>query len=102
MGRNGIDGFVPISPQFSFLCWLMGLQQIFLAAQGVWDEDMLSPMLFLVMMEVYSRMLKRMDGASLLCGFRADGRRGGVECVSRLLFANDTTLFCDAVLLLCS
>ena len=63
---------------------------------------MLSPMLFLVMMEVYSRMLKRMDGASLLCGFRADGRRGGVECVSRLLFANDTTLFCDAVLLLCS
>ena len=26
------------------------------------QEDMLSPMLFLVMMEVFSRMLKRMDG----------------------------------------
>ena len=102
MGRNGVDGFVPISPQFSFLCWLMGLQQIFLAAQGVWDEDMLSPMLFLVMMEVFSRMLKRMDGAGLLCGFRANGRRGGGECVSRLLFADDTILFCDVVLLLCS
>lgn len=59
--------------------------------------DPLSPMLFLVMMKVFSRMVKRMEGAGLLSGFRADGRRGRGECVSHLLFADDTILFCDAV-----
>ena len=52
--------------------------------------DSLSPMLFLVTMEVYSRMVKRMEGARLLRGFRADGRRGRGECVSHLLFEDDT------------
>ena len=58
--------------------------------------DSLSPMLFLVTMEVYSRMVKRMEGPRLLRGFRADGRRGRGECVSHLLFEDDTILFCDA------
>ena len=44
-------------------------------------------MLFLVMMEVLSRMLKRVEGASLIRGFKADGRY--------LLFADDAILFCD-------
>ena len=59
-------------------------------------RDLLSPMLFFVMMEVFSRMVKRMEGARLLKGFKADGRRGKGECVSHLLFADDTILFCDA------
>ena len=54
-------------------------------------------MLFLVMMEVFSRMVKRMEGARLLSGFRANGRRGRGECVSHLLFTDDTILFCDAM-----
>ena len=33
-------------------------------------------MLFLIMMEVFSKMVKRMEGARLLSGFRVDGRRG--------------------------
>ena len=37
-----------------------------------------------------------MEGARLLRGFRVDGRRGRGECVSHLLFVDDTILFCDA------
>ncbi|XP_050259707.1 uncharacterized protein LOC126704729 [Quercus robur] len=48
-------------------------------------------------MEVFSRMLQRVEGAGLIRGFKADGRRGGGECVSHLLFAEDTILFCDVV-----
>ena len=56
------------------------------SSKGLRQGDPLSPMLFLVMMEVFSRMLKRMEGASLLCGFRVDGERGGGESVSHLFF----------------
>ena len=48
------------------------------------------------MMEVFSRMLRRVEGASLIRGFKVEGRRGGGECVSHLLFAVDIILFCDA------
>ena len=52
-------------------------------------------MLFLIMMEVFSRMLRRVEGADLIRGFKAEGRRGGGECVTHLLFVDDTILFCD-------
>ena len=48
------------------------------------------------MMEVFSRMEKRMEGVGFLSGFKADGRRGKRECVSHLLYADDTILFCEA------
>ena len=47
-------------------------------------------------MEVFSRMLKRVEDAGLIRGFQAVGSRGVGECVSHLLFADDTILFCDA------
>ena len=44
------------------------------SSRGLRQGDPLSPMLFLVMMEVFSKMMKRAEGADLLRGFRADGR----------------------------
>ena len=66
------------------------------SSRGLRQGDLLSPMLFLVMMEVFNKMMKRAKGAGLLRGFRADGRRGGGVCVLHLLFADDTILLCDA------
>ena len=66
------------------------------STRGLRQGDPLSPLLFLVMMEVFSRMLKRVEDAGLTRGFQAVGSRGVGECVSHLLFADDTILFCDA------
>ena len=48
------------------------------------------------MMEVFSRMLKKVEDAGLIRGFHAVGSRGIGECVSHLLFADDTILIRDA------
>ena len=47
------------------------------------------------MMEVFSRMVKGMEGAGLVSGFRADGRGGRGESVSHLLFVDDTIFMFD-------
>ena len=75
-----------MGPQPNFFGSLKGLRQ----------GDPLLLMLFLVMMEVFSRMMKRVEGAGLLRGFRVAGRQGGGVGVSHLLFVDDTILFCDA------
>ena len=65
-------------------------------SKGLRQGDPLSPMLFLVMMEVFSKMMKRAEGAGLLRGFRVASRQGGGLGVSHLLFTDDTILFCNA------
>ena len=47
-------------------------------------------------MEMFSRMLRRVKGVGLIRGFKVEGRMGGGECVSHLLFTDNTILFCDA------
>lgn len=59
------------------------------------QEDHLSPVLFLLMMEFLSRIVGRIEGVSFIKCFRTGVEGGDGLCVSPLLFANDT-IFCDA------
>ena len=66
------------------------------SSRGLRQGDPLSPMLFFIVMEVLSRMLRRVEEVGLIRGFKVESRRGGGESVSHLLFADNTILFCDA------
>ncbi len=58
--------------------------------------DPLSPLLFLFIMEVLSRILKIAGERGFIKGFQV-GRTGNSSVnVSHLLYADDTILFCDA------
>jgi hypothetical protein len=47
-------------------------------------------------MEVLSRMLRKVELAGLIKGFRAGDNASEGLSISHLLFADDTILFCDA------
>ena len=66
------------------------------SSRGLHQGDPLSPLLFLMIMEVLSRLLKRTENGGFLCGFKAGSHRHGGIHISYLLFADDTILFCDA------
>ena len=63
--------------------------------RGLRQGDLLSTMLFLLMMEVFSRVLRCMDEVGIIRGFKVCGVGGDELCISHLLFADDTILFCD-------
>jgi hypothetical protein len=67
------------------------------SSRGIRQGDSLSPLLFLLVMEVLSRMLRRMEEAGLISGFKAGKSLGEGISVSHLLFADDTIVFCAAV-----
>jgi hypothetical protein len=68
----------------------------FSSSRGLRQGDPLSPLLFLLMMEVLSRMLSKMEEEGLIQGFRAGSNAVDGLCISHLLYADDTILFCDA------
>ena len=72
------------------------LASFFGRSRGLHQGDPLSLLLFLMIMEVLSRLLKRTENGGFLCGFKAGSHRHGCIHISHLLFADDTILFCDA------
>jgi hypothetical protein len=68
----------------------------FTSSRGLCQGDPLSPLLFLLVMEVLSRMLKKVESQGLIQGFSAGGNANSGLRISHLLYADDTILFCDA------
>ena len=56
----------------------------------------MSPFLFLLIMEVLSRILKKTEEGSFIQGFHVGLMNSTGIRVSHLLFVDDTILFCDA------
>ena len=60
------------------------------------QADPLSPLLFLLIMEVLSRLLKKIEECNLIWGFHVGSVNSVGVHISHMLFLDDTVLFCDA------
>ena len=66
------------------------------SSRGSRQGDPLSPLLFLLIMEVLSRILKKTEENNLIWGFHVGAVNSVGVQISHLLFTDDTILFCDA------
>ena len=72
------------------------LEGFFGSFRGLRQGDPLSPLLFLLIMEVLSRILKKTKENNLIQGFHVGAVNSVGVRISHLLFADNTILFCDA------
>jgi exonuclease III len=66
------------------------------SSRGVRQGDPLSPFLFVLIMEAFSRMIDAIYSRGLISGFSVGSRNHDNVEVSHLLFADDTLVFCGA------
>ena len=66
------------------------------SSRGLRQGDPLSPLVFLLIMEVLSRILKKTEDGGLIQGFHVGPINSTGIRISHLLFADDTILFYDA------
>ena len=66
------------------------------SSRGLRQGDPLSPLLFLLIMEVLSILLKKSEYWNLIRGFQVGSVNSVRLRISHMLFADDTILFCDA------
>jgi hypothetical protein len=67
----------------------------FSSSRGLRQGDLLSPLLFVLVMGALSQMLSATVEIGRLCGFSMGSRYQEVMIVSHLLFADDTLIFCE-------
>ena len=67
----------------------------FESSRGIRQGDPLSPLLFVIVMNAFSKMLDKAVRDGLMSGFRV-GPTGNSLQVSHLLFIDDTLVLCDA------
>ena len=67
----------------------------FNSSRGIYQGDPLSLLLFLLVMEVLSRLLKKTEEGGFIRGFQVGAALGDGLEVSHLLYVDDTILFCD-------
>ena len=72
------------------------LEGFFGSFRGLRQGDPLSPLFFLLIMEVLSRILKKTKENNLIQGFHVGAVNFVGVRISHLLFADNTILFCDA------
>ena len=66
------------------------------SSRGLRQGNSLSSLLFFLIMEVLSRILKKTKEGGFLRGFHVGLVNSTGICISHLFFADDTILFCDA------
>jgi hypothetical protein len=66
------------------------------SSRGVWQGDLLSPFLFVLVMKAFSRMLGAFTSRGLILGFSVGTSEPDRVTVSHLLIADDTLIFCGA------
>jgi hypothetical protein len=66
------------------------------SSRGVCQGDPLSPFLFVLVMEAFSRMLGAFTDRGLISGFSVGSSGQDQVTVSHLLFTDDTLVFCGA------
>ena len=65
------------------------------SSRGLRQGNSLPPLLFLLVMEVLSRLLKKNEEGDFIHGFHVGLNNSEWVNISHLLFANDTILLCD-------
>ena len=68
----------------------------FPSSRGIRQGDPFSPMLFVIVMEAFSRLIDKAIGVELLFGFSVGNLNSAPLEVSHLLFVDDTLIFCEA------
>ena len=67
----------------------------FRSSRGLRQGDPLSPYLFVIVMEVFSCLMRRAISGGFLSRWRVRGRGGEGILISHLRFADDTLVFCE-------
>ena len=94
--KNREDGFFFCIFTVKFSILINGTScDFFESSRGIRQGDPLSPLLFAIVMNAFSKMLDKAMRDGLMSGFRVSLTRNSLQ-LSHLLLANDTLVLCDA------